>query len=167
MLSRFSFRAYHTTKSKLVSLDGNSKKTITKEYVNADGHKITEFINISKHWNKIDPFWRKVILGYTGTATLSYCWFTYNDGKKSLINHRIRVKQDIISKSKEQKLNEEWFAIKDGCTYNSFNNFCKSFMFPFTIFNNIVPEFIFIMNKEDDTPILEKKEKKTNDEVKE
>lgn len=110
----------------------------TTEIITGDdkGNINSKFQIIKTTWKNIPSPYRKFIIGYGIIVFTSYISYNYNDGRKALIDYRIKN-----SNTTSQK---EWTAIKDGI--NSFSNFWEAIFFPFSISEKIMPTVILYLN---------------------
>jgi hypothetical protein len=101
-------------------------------------NKSVERLNIIKKFRSLSPLSKGLWTGYGIIMIGSFCSYTYNDGKKSLIE--ARMKNPNISAE------EEWLYVEDGCAQNIWRNFWSSMLFPFTAISNIFPTIVVRMN---------------------
>ena len=121
----------------MASEEGVSTVTKTSEKFN-NGIKTVVRWDIIRRFSTMSKPKKLLFGGYLATVMVSFCTFTYNDGKESLIKHRKKV--PIISHE------EEWLSVKNGCSENVWDNFWSSVFFPATCVTNVVPSLVMWLN---------------------
>jgi hypothetical protein len=126
-------RYFSTTEKGIV------EEVSTIETKGKDGRTFLKKINVVTQWNNMSSTKKKVIGAYATISGLCYVAYTYNDGKSALIKHR----QDCKNKN---GCEDEWLAVKDGCSKNSCDNFWNSLFFPWKFTTQSIPYLILSLN---------------------
>jgi hypothetical protein len=102
---------------------------------------ITEKWNVVKRFQSMSPM-RKVCVAVYGVFALgSFCTYTYNDGKKALVE---------FSSTNYSNADEEWICVKEACQENLFYNFWCSIVFPATFISNVFPSLVLWLNRKNE-----------------
>lgn len=136
-LKQIKNRSY-TTDPKNMTETGEKTSTFFKTAKDSSGATIIEKISIVQKWSKLSNFHKSLIGLYVGLGTGTFLSGVYNDGKKELEEHRKRTYVDKES---------EWEAVKKGCSNHIFYHFCSGMIFPYTVFSNMMPSVVLLLNK--------------------
>jgi hypothetical protein len=126
---------------------GSSTITVQKAVPTKDGGSVLEKTRIVRSWNRMGRG-KKIFIGcYLGVAGGRFMMETYDDGKKELIKHR-----DLLNNPPKYSSGllhqNEWEAVKYGCSNNMGDNFFESLVFPWTIASNLMPGVVLWFNPE-------------------
>lgn len=125
-----------------------TSETIKTSETYKDGMKIIERLNIVRNWKTMTKTSKYAIIGYCMGFVATLSFYTYNDGKKALLNKRLEdAKNNRIINDSNTIYEEEWIAVKEGCKKNRMHNFFSSLVFPASLISEIFPSIIMRINK--------------------
>lgn len=108
----------------------------------SDGKKtFYEKINIVKHIREMSTT-KKIVFGtWFVLGSGYYISATYHDGREELANLRRYSKTPPT-------YDEELHAVRRGCAKNSYDNFWRGVIIPYTFFNDTIPYLVLKCNSE-------------------
>jgi hypothetical protein len=114
---------------------------------------------VTSYYRQMSPFTKKLLVGYGLAVTATFATETYNVGKSELKYYRIDPSGWAADQKdqwgyfiKDAHKIDEWTAVKNACKKDAFCRFASSVLFPYMLFNNVVPTLVIGLSKKEDPP---------------
>lgn len=131
------------------STEGTIETTVTKNTIK-DGTSTVQKVNIVETLSKMSTKAKIGLSIYAVFVTMGFCTSTYHDGRDGLMKRRLnrdttkepRYLDDTV------RYEDDWKAVKSGCTSKPFLNFTDALFFPYIWVANVIPKVVMYYNPE-------------------